>query len=331
MKSLGVVTPKKVAVPDVATPQYHCHNEEHQWSDLPGLICPDCATAIAPSQSSQCSACGWTAACKEGVPLLLSSNDQEDGTFRSYFENYRTIAEDDIHESIQPERYVNIQAEKFFTYLPRIRDQVICDVGVGKGNLTRYLIAGGAERVVAVDIAIPYLVQLAREPRVIPVVANAENLPFSRAFDMVVATDILEHVINVASFLFAVNRALKPDGFFAVRVPFRENLMCYTPFLGCKYRFVHLRNYNEDLLKHTLECAGFEIVQVTYDGFWPSQPQPWWIVSDFRKKLYARIINWLTRGGADPVDINRMANRWARCLMVPTTLTAIARKTYNFT
>ena len=321
---------EKSAVGNTMMQQYQHRDQEHQWSDLPGLICPDCTAAIAASQSGHCLACGWTATLREGVPLLLSSHDQEDMMFRKYLENYQTIAEDDLIESIQPERYVEIQAEKFASYLPAIRDQVICDLGAGKGYLSRKLLAAGAKQVVAADIAIPYLAQLAGELRLTPVVANAENLPFSRAFDLIVATDILEHVMNVPSFLFAANRALKADGCLAVRVPYRENLMCYTPFFGCKYEFVHLRNYNRDILTHTLECAGFGVVRIEYDGFWPSQPQPWWTKGYILRKIYDRMIERLTRRGAAAEEINKsISNLWARCLMVPTSLTAIARKKYS--
>ena len=124
----------------------------------------------------------------------------------------------------------------------------------------------GYEDVTVVDIAIPYLKRLDSDFRAI--IADAENLPFQEEFDYIFSTDVMEHVINIGSFLFSVNKAIKKNGLFIFRVPDLENLMQYTPHMGCKYDFVHLRSFNSELIKGLMKNAGFSIKKLEYDGYW---------------------------------------------------------------
>jgi hypothetical protein len=93
----------------------------------------------------------------------------------------------------------------------------------GKGN--------GAESVTVVD-------RRMADSRFAPVLTNAGDLPFAEAFDIVTATDIMEHVLNVGSFISSLNGALVVGGDAYVRVPYPEDLLPYSPHLDCEYRFV---------------------------------------------------------------------------------------------
>ena len=72
-------------------------------------------------------------------------------------------------------------------------------------------------------------------------VGNVEFMPFRECFDWVVATDILEHVLNLGNALVRIARSLKPGGRFACRVPFKEALGQYSIYNGQKYEFAHMR------------------------------------------------------------------------------------------
>jgi 2-polyprenyl-3-methyl-5-hydroxy-6-metoxy-1,4-benzoquinol methylase len=154
---------------------------------------------------------------------------ETDPATRSYTENYDRIARDDLDAKVMDERYIENLAANFCERVAHVSGSDICDIGSGKGFLVRKLLARGAASVTAVDISSPYLVRLTGQPGVFPLLANAEALPFVEHFDIVVATDVLEHVLNVGSFLYSVNRALRPNGRFYVRVPHRENLLPYFP------------------------------------------------------------------------------------------------------
>jgi len=230
------------------------------------LICPECASEIALAGAG-CARCGWKLERRGGVPVLLSESDRNDPFFVEYLQNYDRIAADDLTKSIQDERYARAQAAKLRDYLGTLSGLRVCDVGVGRGLLFSHLAASDARSLTAVDISLAYLIQLPDRDRHRIVIANAENLPFVEEFDLLVASDVLEHVSNVGNFLVSVNRALPLGGRFVVRVPLEESLMAYSRWLGCPYKFVHLRAFTKRGLRLLLESAGFEVTRFRFDGF----------------------------------------------------------------
>ena len=74
-------------------------------------------------------------------------------------------------------------------------------------------------------------------------VGNVEFMPFRECFDWVVATDILEHVLNLGNALVRIARSLKPGGRFACQltIGFKEALGQYSIYNGQKYEFAHMR------------------------------------------------------------------------------------------
>ena len=107
------------------------------------------------------------------------------------------------------------------------------------------------------DIATDYL-----KSRVGAIVANAENLPYREHFDVLAATDILEHVLRPGDFLLSAHRALKVGGRFMVRVPVFESLLQYAGLGGYPYELVHLRTYTPGLLRQELRGAGFKVTRM---------------------------------------------------------------------
>ena len=96
---------------------------------------------------------------------------------------------------------------------------------------------------------------------------------FNEEFDIVISSDVIEHVLNVGSFIYGINKMLKKGGLFVVRVPYRENLLQYGRHRGSPYPFTHLRSYNVDLLKHQVEQAGLKPIKILFDGFQPAYPR----------------------------------------------------------
>jgi 2-polyprenyl-6-hydroxyphenyl methylase / 3-demethylubiquinone-9 3-methyltransferase len=94
----------------------------------------------------------------------------------------------------------------------------ILDVGCGGGILSESLAGEGAV-VVAVDPS-PASIKVAREhslSRGLQIdyrVGFAEEMDFREEFDVVFAVDVLEHVQDLATSIFASARALKPGGAF---------------------------------------------------------------------------------------------------------------------
>ena len=96
--------------------------------------------------------------------------------------------------------------------------------------------------------------------------ANAELLPYAEAFDLVVASEILEHVLNAGDFLISLHRSLRTDARTLVRVPYKEDLRQYARQNGCEYPFVHLRTFTKGSLESMMGNAGFKPVRMYFDG-----------------------------------------------------------------
>jgi len=116
----------------------------------------------------------------------------------------------------------------------------LLDVGCGMGDL---LINFPRRRRHGIDISADYL-RIARQRHLNVTQAAAEDIPFpDDTFEVVVATDILEHVFDlnaVARELVRVSRK-----FIIVRVPYMEGVSWHSP----PYKFVHVRIFDEGTLR----------------------------------------------------------------------------------
>jgi len=233
-----------------------------------GVICPQCRESIIDLQVLQCSSCSWKGEFVDGIPVLLSTRTKTDPLLNRYIQIYDQIASDDIEESIMEVEYVRMLAERTAKIVgENLTGQFGCDVGSGKGFLSDALIKRGAD-VTVIDIALPYLKQLKEKNENLEcILANAEEMPFREQFDFITCADVMEHVLNVSNFLYCLNEALKPGGVAVVRVPYRENLLSYATHLECGYDLVHLRSYNEELLRDIMVGAGFEVDEISFGGF----------------------------------------------------------------
>jgi ubiquinone/menaquinone biosynthesis C-methylase UbiE len=289
------------------------------------IICPDCQSELSTIENLRCQSCSWMGKDFGSIKSYMSSADQKDPTFQSYSENYDLIAEEDLHASIQSQRYIQIQSEIFMNLVNYKPNDHFCEIGVGQGYLLKEMFKKNIKNITAVDIALPYLKKF-DDQRIKLIQANAENLPFKNEFDVITTTDVLEHVLNVGSFLYCVNRALKMGGHLYLRVPYREDLLGYSPFYGCKYKFVHLRSFDKQILQDYMKYAGFEVEKIQLDGFHKVYPQPYWNSTPKRLQRYHKLMNTLTKNMEHPEDVNKWNNRFSNLLMRPFEIVVCARK-----
>jgi SAM-dependent methyltransferase len=119
----------------------------------------------------------------------------------------------------------------------------VLDAGVGMGRLLSML----PENInkYGMDISIDYL-KAAREKGIDVCMAMIEDMPYEAgSFDMVICTDVLEHVLDLNKVCVAILNVLKVGGMLIVRVPYREELDAYlSPQYS--YHYAHLRNFDEN-------------------------------------------------------------------------------------
>lgn len=284
-------------------------------------LCPNCRATHAGSSDS-CKSCGWQPELIEGIAVHLSNSDRQDGFFNEYVDNYDRLSVSDMEHGIVEKTYLSNQADKMLGYYCG-NAKAIVEVGVGQGILLRKLrLRFPGAKITAVDISIPFLTHVKSNVDVECLLANAENLPFDEEFDLAVASDILEHVINPIDFLVSVNHALKPGGDFLLRVPFEDNMLQYSRLLGCKYKFAHLRNFSRRNLVVMLNQAGFDVRQIHYDGYYAYSRRAFFR-SGKAKEYFDRFV---ASRFPNQHDVSKIPNWLGRMLMKPLEIVVIAKR-----
>lgn len=177
-----------------------------------------------------------------GIPVFHQTDD--------YSANYDQIAKDHLlalegglPNPFIPESIWQIMEHSTLALLRKygVPGDNVLDVGVGLGRLLGQ--APEFQRY-GVDISLPYL-EHARKQGITVCCAGVEALPYHKEFfDVVVCTDVLEHVIDLNRAIDALLCVLKPGGVLIIRVPDSENL---SPYLApdYPYRFAHLRSFDQ--------------------------------------------------------------------------------------
>ena len=123
---------------------------------------------------------------------------------------------------------------------------------IGPGNYPKIPIEGGA----FIDISEEAVRNLEKAGGK-ALVGSAENLPFGNdSFDLVVATDVLEHIEDDRQVLSEVSRVLKPKGYFLFSVPLRPELFNKMDAVAG-----HKRRYEIGGLLNLLSSKGFEVAR----------------------------------------------------------------------
>lgn len=141
------------------------------------------------------------------------------------------------------------------------------DVGCGPGTILETLPAGVQK--VGLDIS-PTLLERARAKGIEThnVDLDAAPLPFPDGrFDLVIATDVIEHVLHTDHLLNEINRVLRPGGLFVAGIPninqpvsfVMQFVLDLTPMFAARYRCPHYRDFTARLFRLVLEKHGFAI------------------------------------------------------------------------
>jgi len=131
------------------------------------------------------------------------------------------------------------------------------DIGAAGGGNTRVLRALGW-RPVAAEYG-PEGAEVAQERGLATVRADARFLPLADAsLDLVVAFDILEHIVEDDLAAAEIRRVLRPGGTFLVAVPADPRL-----WSAHDDAVDHVRRYTRETLSGVLHRGGFDIVQMS--------------------------------------------------------------------
>jgi len=146
-----------------------------------------------------------------------------------------------------------------------LSDKKVLDLGSGEPSVTDGMKAS-------------MIVKIDSNPNTNPDVVHdlTKKLPFGDdEFDMVVACEIMEHLVDTGFFLKEIKRVLKPLGCLIISIPNICSLKYRFAFLlgkipahACKVNGEHVRDFNKDDLIGELERNGFVVPDVKTDGIW---------------------------------------------------------------
>lgn len=176
-----------------------------------------------------------------------------------------------------------LRVKRIFKELGNISGKKLLDIGCEAGHITLQLAQKGAQ-VTGIDLIAEPIKALRRllktqapkiRKRIKLQVADATKLPFSaNNFDIILATEVIEHITQLNRFVIGAAKVLKPDGILLITFPnenLRQKLYPLVSFFGINADVEHqvtLKNYrSEAIIK--LFSKKFRLVKhYTF---------PWWL------------------------------------------------------
>lgn len=225
------------------------------------LACPECFQKLDISgEVLLCSSCNEKYRVEENIYLLIPR--KKDKIFDRYRECIEKLAKDDIREPFEK----NKEEERYIPLLKFIGDtanKIILEVGSAQGIFLKKL----KGRKIALDLSLNFL-NVAQKEGLFAVAGDAAYLPFlDSSIDIVICSDVLEHVLFPEKVVSQIYRVLKSDGKLFLVVPWKENLNQYKIYEGV-YEFTHLRTFDRYSIKNLLQ--DFELIR--RQGIIPKPP-----------------------------------------------------------
>jgi SAM-dependent methyltransferase len=142
------------------------------------------------------------------------------------------------------------------------RDARVLELGAGGGFLGARLEALGFTNVILTDFTATSLAALCgRAPSATLVACDAAALPFaSGAFDVVISSDVIEHIPDVEAHIAEVVRVLTPGGSYLLKTPNRLTASAYYRLRGLHDAyFWHPSMFSPGELRATFNRLGLHV------------------------------------------------------------------------
>ncbi len=137
----------------------------------------------------------------------------------------------------------------------------VLDVGSGRGWFSLAAAKLGAE-VTALDLSEENLLRIrAEDHKIKTVYGDACDIPDLGKFDLIVALEVLEHLVEPEQALKSMRKRLKPGGTLLVTVPYKE-MIRYSLCIHCNRKTpvnAHLHSFDRESLAALLRQSGFRV------------------------------------------------------------------------
>jgi SAM-dependent methyltransferase len=252
-----------------------------------------------------CPACGASYPLQNGVPVLLplheqwpfagDGDDQKTSLSRLQTIYDRAYSHKGLMGTELDKTYDRVTKSRLLSFGEPLQGKRLLDVGTGTGNLWDY-VAASVESY-ALDLSVVGVQKaVERYPSLTATVSIAECIPYpGDFFDLVVASDTLEHTFSPEQSLSEIRRVLRSGGILGASLPIQDSLRKWgwnrlirqRPQLGFLARLVWVvaartllfghpnfqpidRDLGLDTWVSMLEELRFKVDEVTT---WPNPPE----------------------------------------------------------
>lgn len=183
-----------------------------------------------------------------------------------YKEHYRLDAE--VFDYFAPHHYTAIETRRnqaTFYFAGISAGQRILDIGSGRGWFSLYAASQGA-RVTALDLSERNLQQIkALDGRIETMLDDAaEPTKPQDKYDLIVALEVLEHLVDPAKAIANWKKLLKPGGRLLITVPYKE-VIRYSLCIHCNQKTpfnAHLHSFDRPAMQSLLSGAGMKVISM---------------------------------------------------------------------
>jgi len=228
-------------------------------------------------------------------------------------------------------RYASVISRHNFTYwyilkflhhplLGALQNKKVLDVGCGVGTLALYL-SQYAKAVVGIDVS-PRAISLARSAQQQCGIKNiifreGELRDFSSDFDLVLCTEVIEHIADDRTFAQLLASNLRKDGYLLLTTPNSKNVLneigYYKKF---DVEVGHLRRYTKASLTELLESVGLTVEKIDL------------VEGPLRSFLFTSKFGILIKGIRGPlIPLFHLFDAWLGSLFGYSDLVVLAKKT----
>ncbi len=219
----------------------------------------------ADSGSLVCISCKQIYDVINGVPVFLQRNSskiladtfihKQHGTNFDYIDHYQKDGKvlDYFEERDAGVEHIDRRVHEYIFSQIRKKTGKVLDVGCGRAWVAQELCPKNYD-VVSMDISLENTtgaLERYQYSNHSAIVADVFSLPFNKnVFDIIIASEIIEHVVDPAGFVNNLMQVLKPGGELIVTTPYKEKIR-YALCIHCNNPtplFAHLHSFDEKKL-----------------------------------------------------------------------------------
>lgn len=240
-------------------------------------------------------------------------------------EKAQTEFDERRHEDFLRDRFPEFWAR--FGGMPDVSGKRILDFGCGRGGMVQRLMEAGASSALGIELNQSYIDFANRKvagewPRAEFLCADIRDIS-SEPADIIVSTNVMEHVMSLPDTLAAVVNACKPGGELYIGFsPLWHSPYGHHHLIGARLPWAHLPRKNRAFLDRMQDEAGRTPGSIQELGFNGATP------ADFRaalKSLPVDVISARRNVAASP-----MKNIAMKAMLLPTFLPAIGPRIEKF-